>query len=106
MSKNRHFGNGYSYFGEDTKGHDVKAFGDTTGCSMFWDASEDQLVVTGPVDVPALKIAGEGSISAAAYGAAGTAWADAGTPAFAVDQMYMKVDIGGTVYRLPLWADS
>jgi hypothetical protein len=92
--------------GVDDTGHDVKFFGATTGCSLLWDESEDQLVITGPADVPALKIAGAGSKSAAAYGTAGTAWADAGTPEFAADQMYMLIDIGGTVYRIPLWANA
>jgi hypothetical protein len=92
--------------GVDDTGHDVKFFGATSGCSLLWDESEDQLVVTGPADVPALKIAGAGSKSAAAYAAAGTAWVDGGTPAFAADQMYLMIDVGGTVYRIPLWANA
>lgn len=92
--------------GVDDTGHDVKFFGATSGCSVLWDESEDQLVVTGPADVPALKIAGAGSISAAAYAAAGTAWADGGTPQFAADQKYLLIDVAGTVYRLPLWANA
>ncbi len=92
--------------GVDGTGYDVKAFGATPGCSLLWDESEDQLVITGPADVPALKIAGAGSVSAAAYAAAGAPWNDGDTPAFAADQMYMMVDIEGTVYRIPLWANS
>jgi len=99
-------GTGTISFGVDDTGIDVKFFGATTGCSMLWDESEDQLVITGPADVPALKIAGAGSKSAAAFAAAGTAWADAGTPAFIADQMYLILDIGGTLYRLPLWANA
>lgn len=92
--------------GKDDTGHDVKLFGATTGCSLLWDESEDQLVITGPADVPALKIAGAGSKSGAAYAAAGTAWADGVAPEFATDQMYLLLDIAGTVYRLPLWANA
>lgn len=92
--------------GVDATGYDVQFFGDTTGCSLLWDESEDQLVITGPADVPALKIAGDGSKSAAAYAGVGAAWNDGGTPAFAEDQAYWRVNIGGTVYRIPLWADS
>jgi hypothetical protein len=43
----RHFGNKKSHFGADTKGHDVKAFGDTTSKYFFWDASADTLYVAG-----------------------------------------------------------
>jgi len=87
-------------------GYDVTFYGDTSGCSFLWDQSEDQLVLTGPADVPALKIVGAGSFSAAAYAAAGAAWADAGTPAFVADQMYLKIDFNGTIYRLPVWANA
>jgi hypothetical protein len=92
--------------GVDDTGNDVTFFGATTACKMVWDESEDQLVITGPADVPALKIAGAGSKSAAAYAAAGTAWNDGGTPALCADQMYWIVDIGGTLYRIPLWANA
>lgn len=92
--------------GVDDTGYDVQFFGATTGCSLLWDESEDQLVVTGPADVPALKIAGAGSKSAAAFAAAGTAWTDGNTPEFIADQMYLLLDVGGTVYRLPLWANA
>lgn len=92
--------------GVDDTGYDVQFFGATAGCSMLWDESEDQLVITGPADVPALKIAGAGSVSAAAYAAAGAAWADGTAPAFVDDQKYMKINVSGTVYRIPLWADA
>lgn len=92
--------------GEDDTGHDVKFFGATAGCSLLWDESEDQLVITGPADVPALKLAGAGSKSPAAYAATGAAWADGGTPAFVADQAYLLIDIAGTVYRIPLFANS
>jgi len=92
--------------GVDATGYDVQFFGDTTGCSMLWDQSEDQLVITGPADVPALKIVGAGSISAAAYTGVGAVWADGGTPAFVADQKFALIDIAGTVYRFPVWANS
>lgn len=92
--------------GVDDTGHDVKFFGATSGCSCLWDESEDQLVITGPADVPALKIAGAGSFSAAAYAAVGAAWADGGTPAFIADQRYLMINYAGTVYRIPVWANS
>ena len=37
----------YSHFGKDTFGHDVKAFGTTTGKYFMWDASADTLIVAG-----------------------------------------------------------
>jgi hypothetical protein len=93
--------------GVNDTGYDVQLFGATAGCSMLWDESEDQLVVTGPADVPALKLAGAGSISAVGWAATGAAWADSGaTPAFVEDQKFMLIDIAGTVYRIPLWANA
>ncbi len=92
--------------GVDDTGYDVQFFGATSGCSMLWDESEDQLVITGPDDAPALKLAGAGSISAGDYEGVGAAWADGGKPAFVDDQKYMLIDIGGTVYRIPLWANA
>lgn len=47
MPRLRHFGSGYSYFGEDTYGMDVKAYGDTTGKYVEWDASADTFKVVG-----------------------------------------------------------
>jgi hypothetical protein len=43
----RHFGYKETHFGKDTKGHDVKAFGDTTGQYYFWDASTGTFTVVG-----------------------------------------------------------
>lgn len=37
----RHFGAGKSHFGEDTKGHDLRVYGDTTAVYAEWDASSD-----------------------------------------------------------------
>lgn len=47
----RHFGYKYSHFGEDTKGHDIKGFGDTTARYMLWDASADELILTDSVSL-------------------------------------------------------
>lgn len=60
----------------------------------------------GGASTPVLKLTGDGSKSAAAYGTAGTAWNDGGTPAMAADQMYLRLYVGSTIYRIPLWADS
>ena len=92
--------------GVNDTGHDVQFFGATAGCSMLWDESEDQLVITGPADVPGLKIDGAGSVSAVAFAAAGTAWTDGTAPAFVNGQKYLKINVAGTVYRIPLWADA
>jgi hypothetical protein len=43
----RHFQPEYSHFGEDDYGHEVKAFGDTTGKYFMWDASADQFILVG-----------------------------------------------------------
>jgi len=47
----RNFGFKRSYFGADTKGHDVKAFGDTTGKYFMWDASANTFYVVGDLDL-------------------------------------------------------
>jgi hypothetical protein len=92
--------------GEDGTGYDLLCYGDTAGCSMFYDQSEDQLILAGPADVPALKLAGAGSFSPDAYATAGSAWADGGTPAFVADQKYLIIDFGGTLYRIPVFANA
>jgi hypothetical protein len=46
----RNFGFKQSIFGSDTNGHDVKAFGDTTGKYVEWDASADELKIYGTLD--------------------------------------------------------
>ena len=51
MAYNRHFGWKYSHFGEDTKGHDVKAYGDTTGKYFFWDASANKFYLVGDLNL-------------------------------------------------------
>jgi hypothetical protein len=56
MSSNRHFDVGFSHFGEDAVGHDVKAFGDTTGKYFMWDASADKAVVSGVLQLGATAI--------------------------------------------------
>lgn len=43
----RDFGYKYSNFGSNTNGHDVKAFGDTSGKYFLWDASLDKSINTG-----------------------------------------------------------
>jgi hypothetical protein len=57
MAYNRHFGNKYSHFGEDAKGHDIKAFGDTTGKYFMWDASADKAIVSGILQIGATATA-------------------------------------------------
>ena len=47
----RNFGYKFSNFGTDTAGHDIKAFGDTTGKYFQWDASADTLNVVGTVAI-------------------------------------------------------
>ena len=48
-----------SYFGANTKGHDVKAFGDTTGKYVEWDASANTLTVSGDLEVTAQFLKGQ-----------------------------------------------
>jgi hypothetical protein len=47
----RRFGLKQSLFGANLKGHDVKAFGDTTGKYFFWDASADTFYIVGNLNV-------------------------------------------------------
>jgi hypothetical protein len=54
MNRQRHFGSGYSYFGEDyddipvgAKGMDIKAFGDGDGKYALWDASANLWTIKG-----------------------------------------------------------
>lgn len=55
----RFFGYKQSYFGSNTKGHDVKAFGDTTGKYVEWDASANQLNVSGVISATAQFVKGQ-----------------------------------------------
>lgn len=59
----RHFGLKQSHFGADTKGHDVKAFGDTTGKYFFWDASEDTFSISGKMAATYASASTSGSTS-------------------------------------------
>jgi hypothetical protein len=43
----RRFGLKFSHFGSNTNGHDVKAFGDTTGKYFMWDASLNKFILAG-----------------------------------------------------------
>lgn len=52
----RRFGLKQSYFGDDTKGHDVKAFGDTTGKYAEWDASANTFKVAGTLQLNGTNI--------------------------------------------------
>ena len=92
--------------GVNDTGHDVTFFGATAGASLLWDESADQLIITGNGTTPGLKLAGAGSVSPAAYAAVGSAWADGGTPALAADQKYIIINVAGTLYRIPLWANA
>jgi len=47
----RNFGMKASHFGKDTFGHDVKAFGDTTGKYVMWDASANTFYVVGTLSL-------------------------------------------------------
>jgi hypothetical protein len=51
MSYNRHFGYKHVTLGEDTKGMDFKAYGDTTSKYIFWDASADTFYVVGTLSL-------------------------------------------------------
>lgn len=55
----RFFGLKKSYFGSDTNGHDVKAYGDTTGKYVEWDASANQLNVSGTANITAQFVKGQ-----------------------------------------------
>ncbi len=59
----RSFGYKKSYFGSDTCGHDVKAFGDTTGKYFWWDASEDTFSVSGKMALDYASASTSGSAS-------------------------------------------
>ena len=48
----------YSHFGKDTFGHDVKAFGTTTGKYVMWDASADTFYVSGTLDADVFTVGG------------------------------------------------
>jgi hypothetical protein len=49
--KGRHFGFLQSFFGADADGHDVKGFGDTTGKYFMWDASANEFIIAGTLDI-------------------------------------------------------
>ena len=47
----RRFGLKQSFFGANTKGHDVKMFADATGKYAFWDASANLLTISGVLQI-------------------------------------------------------
>lgn len=55
----RFFGFKKSYFGSNTAGHDIKAYGDTAGKYVEWDASANQLNVNGIINAEAQFVKGE-----------------------------------------------
>lgn len=47
----RKFSYKYSHFGKNIYGHDLKAFGDSTGKYIHWDASADTFYIKGTLDL-------------------------------------------------------
>jgi cytoskeletal protein CcmA (bactofilin family) len=66
-------------------------------------ATTGLITLDGGATYPALKCTGAGSTYAG--GGAGTAYT-AGTPAFAVNQAALRVYIGNSIYRIPVWTDG
>jgi hypothetical protein len=66
VAHNRHFGYKYSHFGEDTKGHDVKAFGDESGKYFEWDADEGKFGINGVDITPVSRIVKVAKVALAA----------------------------------------
>ena len=77
----------------------------SSSASLNCPVSVDHLTVGGSETGPGLELAEEGNMSASTYADSGAAWADNGTPAFVAGQKYLRLSIGNTVYRIPLWAD-
>lgn len=65
-------------------------------------ATTGLLTLDGGATNPAIKCTGAGSVSGLTAGTAYTT----GAPAFAAQQLSMRVYIGTTPYRIPLWADA
>ena len=66
----RNFGYKQSNFGSNTNGHDVKAYGDTTGKYAMWDASLTRHIVEGDATVSGTHSATggyTGNLTGAAY---------------------------------------
>jgi hypothetical protein len=57
---------------------------------------------SGDGTLPAMVINGAGSTKGTTAGTAYTS----GPPAFASAQLSLRLNIGGTLYRIPVWADS
>jgi hypothetical protein len=66
VAHNRHFGYKYSHFGEDTKGHDLKAFGDESGKYFEWDADEGKFGINGVDITPVSRIVKVAKVALAA----------------------------------------
>lgn len=52
---------------------------------------------------PALKLSGAGSLDA--HPTVGTLWTT-GAPVLATNQAALRIYVGSTVYRIPIWADA
>jgi hypothetical protein len=59
----RNFGYKKSYFGSDAKGHDVKAFGNTTGKYIYWNRATNKLEIQGDLEVNGASLAASSRIS-------------------------------------------
>ena len=62
--------------------------------------------ITGDGTTPDLILHGAGSLATEGRTVSGTHVVDTGTFAFCVDQKSMRINIEGTVYQIPLWADT
>jgi hypothetical protein len=102
----RHFGSGYSRFGEDAHGMDVKAFGTTTGKYAFWDCSADKFIVSGVTQIGATATAALALGGGTAASPLTTAVADKNQLAFYTQStatsgdsrgLYLRHYLGGTI---------
>jgi len=65
-------------------------------------AATGLVTIDGGATNPGLKLTGAGN---SAGTTAGTAWTS-GPPVLASAQLYARIYIGSTIYRIPLWADA
>lgn len=100
-----HFGmdaNGVMTLNHD--GTDITIDGHTTDGTLA--ITGGIVKITGNGTDPDLTLHGAGSLATEGRTVSGTHVADAGTFAFAADQKSMRINIEGTVYQIPLWADA
>lgn len=106
MARDRHFGSGYSRFGEDGFGQDINFYGDTSTYGVSWDASANTLTIKGAValtgtltattiDSPSLLKRASGSLTAGNANAWAFSWVNPESSKIIVSRVVIYLTTAG-----------